>query len=65
MKELVETGAAIVLVSSELPEVLHLSNRLYVMHRARMVAELTGARHQRAGTCCRVSSARTRARCRR
>lgn len=42
MKQLVENGAAIVLVSSELPEVLHLSNRLYVMHRGRMVAELTG-----------------------
>ena len=33
MKSLVEAGAAIVLVSSELPEVLHLSNRVYVMHR--------------------------------
>jgi ribose transport system ATP-binding protein len=43
MKELVATGAAIVLVSSELPEVLHLSHRVYVMHRSRMVAELTGA----------------------
>ena len=43
MKEIVATGAAIVLVSSELPEALHLSHRLYVMHRSRMVAELTGA----------------------
>ncbi len=43
MRELVEAGAAIVLVSSELPEVLHLANRLYVMHRGRMVAELAGA----------------------
>jgi len=43
MKDLVATGAAIVLVSSELPEVLHLSHRVYVMHRSRMVAELTGA----------------------
>jgi ribose transport system ATP-binding protein len=42
MKELVGAGAAIVLVSSELPEVLHLCNRLYVMHQGRMVAELTG-----------------------
>ena len=31
------------LVSSELPEVLNLSHRLYVMHRSRMVAELAGA----------------------
>lgn len=43
MKDLLATGAAIVLVSSELPEVLNLSHRLYVMHRSRMVAELTGA----------------------
>ncbi len=42
MKALVDTGATIVLVSSELPEVLNLSNRLYVMHRAHMVTELTG-----------------------
>jgi ribose transport system ATP-binding protein len=43
MKNLVATGVAIVLVSSDLPEVLNLSHRLYVMHRSRMAAELTGA----------------------
>jgi ribose transport system ATP-binding protein len=43
IRELAEGGAAIVLVSSELPEVMHLSHRLYVMHRARIVAELQGA----------------------
>jgi ribose transport system ATP-binding protein len=43
LKTLVEAGAAVVLVSSELPEVLHLSSRVYVMHLGRMVAELTGA----------------------
>jgi ribose transport system ATP-binding protein len=43
MKSLVAEGAAIVLVSSELPEVMNLSNRLYVMHRSQMVAELSGA----------------------
>ena len=42
MKSLVAEGAAIVLVSSELPEVMNLSNRLYVMHRSRIVAELSG-----------------------
>ena len=42
MQSLVEAGAAIVLVSSELPEVLHLSNRVYVMHLGRVVAELAG-----------------------
>ena len=43
MKSLLATGVAIVLVSSDLPEVLHLSHRLYVMHRSRMAAELHGA----------------------
>ncbi|MCW6509679.1 sugar ABC transporter ATP-binding protein [Lichenifustis flavocetrariae] len=42
MKHLVETGAAVVVVSSELPEVLALSNRLYVMHQGRIAAELSG-----------------------
>lgn len=43
MKTLAEAGAAIILVSSELPEVLHLANRVYVMHRSELVAELTGS----------------------
>jgi ribose transport system ATP-binding protein len=44
MKSLLASGGvAIVLVSSDLPEVLHLSHRLYVMHRSRMAAELLGA----------------------
>jgi ribose transport system ATP-binding protein len=42
MKRLVEAGAAVVVVSSELPEVLALSNRLYVMHHGRIAAELEG-----------------------
>jgi ribose transport system ATP-binding protein len=42
MKRLVEAGAAVIVVSSELPEVLALSNRLYVMHQGRIAAELTG-----------------------
>jgi ribose transport system ATP-binding protein len=40
---LLTTGVAIVLVSSDLPEVLNLSHRLYVMHRSRIAAELVGA----------------------
>ena len=43
MKRLVEAGAAVIVVSSELPEVLALSNRLYVMHHGRIAAELMGA----------------------
>ncbi|MDF2618535.1 MAG: transporter related protein [Xanthobacteraceae bacterium] len=42
MKQLVEAGAAVIVVSSELPEVLALSNRLYVMHHGRIATELTG-----------------------
>ena len=42
MKRLVEAGAAVIIVSSELPEALALSNRLYVMHQGRVVAELQG-----------------------
>jgi ribose transport system ATP-binding protein len=42
IRELAERGAGIVLVSSELSEVMNLSQRLYVMHRAQIVAELQG-----------------------
>jgi ribose transport system ATP-binding protein len=41
--ELCEGGAAVVLISSDLPEVLHLSHRLYVMYRGRIQAEFAGA----------------------
>lgn len=42
MKSLVEAGATVVLVSSELPEVLNLSKRVYVMHQGSIAAELEG-----------------------
>jgi len=41
--ELCENGAAILLISSDLPEVLHMSHRLYVMYRGRIQAEFSGA----------------------
>jgi ribose transport system ATP-binding protein len=41
--ELCETGAAILLISSDLPEILHLTNRAYVMHRGVLRAELVGS----------------------
>ncbi len=43
IKEMAEGGAAVVVISSELPEVIHLSHRAYVMHRGALVAELMGA----------------------
>jgi len=41
--ELCEAGAGVLLISSDLPEVLHLSHRLYVMYRGRIQAEFSGA----------------------
>jgi ABC-type sugar transport system ATPase subunit len=35
-------GAAILLISSDLQELIHLSHRIYVMHGGRITAELTG-----------------------
>ncbi|WP_282606159.1 sugar ABC transporter ATP-binding protein [Pelagibius sp. Alg239-R121] len=40
--ELCEGGAAVLLISSDLPEILHLSNRAYVFYRGRIQAELAG-----------------------
>jgi ribose transport system ATP-binding protein len=42
MNELVARGAAIVMISSELPEVLGMSDRILVMRQGRIVAELDG-----------------------
>ena len=42
LKDLCEAGAGILLISSDLPEILHLTHRTYVMYRGEMRAELTG-----------------------
>ena len=42
IRDLCEAGAAILLISSDLPEILHLTNRAYVMYRGALRAELTG-----------------------
>jgi ABC-type sugar transport system ATPase subunit len=39
---LVEGGAAVVMVSSDLPELLGMADRILVMRRGRLVAELDG-----------------------
>jgi ribose transport system ATP-binding protein len=39
MAKLIGNGAAILLISSELPEILHLSNRVYVMREGNIVSE--------------------------
>jgi ribose transport system ATP-binding protein len=42
LKDLCEAGAGILLISSDLPEILHLTHRTYVMYRGEMRAELIG-----------------------
>ena len=42
MAELCAAGAAVVLVSSDLPEILHLTHRAYVFHHGRIVDHLVG-----------------------
>jgi len=42
IRDLCEAGAAVVLISSDLPEILHLTNRVYVFYRGRIQAELLG-----------------------
>jgi ribose transport system ATP-binding protein len=42
IRTLCESGAAVVVISSDLPEVLHLSHRVYVMCRGEIAGELQG-----------------------
>ncbi len=42
IKQLCEDGAGVVLISSDLPEVLHLSHRVYVMRGGTLAGELRG-----------------------
>ena len=40
MSELVQQGVAIIMISSELPEILGMSDRIYVMHDGRIKGEI-------------------------
>ena len=42
IRDLCEAGAGILLISSDLPEILHLTNRTYVMYRGELRTELSG-----------------------
>jgi ribose transport system ATP-binding protein len=42
IRDLCEGGAGILLISSDLPEILHLTHRTYVMYRGELRAELQG-----------------------
>jgi ABC-type sugar transport system ATPase subunit len=41
MEQLAERGAAILMISSELPEVLRMSSRILVMKKGELVAEMS------------------------
>jgi putative multiple sugar transport system ATP-binding protein len=43
MKELAEQGRSIVMISSEMPELLGMCDRIYVMNEGRIVGELSRA----------------------
>jgi rhamnose transport system ATP-binding protein len=43
MAELAAQGLAVIMVSSEIPEVLGMSDRVIVMREGRIVAEIAGA----------------------
>jgi D-xylose transport system ATP-binding protein len=40
MNKLVDRGIAVIMISSELPEILGMSDRIYVMHEGEITAEL-------------------------
>ncbi len=42
MRDLADQGKAVVMISSELPEIVGMSDRVYVMHRGEIVGELRG-----------------------
>ena len=43
IRDLCHAGAGILLISSDLPEILHLTNRTYTMYRGHVTGELAGA----------------------
>ena len=49
IRDLADAGAAVLLISSEMPEVLGLADRLLVMRAGRLVAELAARRRGRGG----------------
>ncbi|MEQ6360725.1 D-xylose ABC transporter ATP-binding protein, partial [Thermoanaerobacter thermohydrosulfuricus] len=41
MNELVKNGASVIMISSELPEILGMSDRIIVIHEGRVTAEFS------------------------
>ena len=50
MNELVKQGAAVLMISSDLPEILGMSDRIYVMRQGQVVAEVPRDRPHRSGS---------------
>ncbi|MBO7599904.1 MAG: sugar ABC transporter ATP-binding protein, partial [Lachnospiraceae bacterium] len=42
MNDLVSMGKSVIMISSEMPEILGMCDRIYVMNEGKMVAELDG-----------------------
>ena len=43
MNDLVAAGKSVIMISSEMPEILGMCDRIYVMNEGKMVAELKGS----------------------
>ena len=56
MSELASRGMAVLMISSELPEVLGMSDRILVMRDGRIVAEVDGAEATQAGIATAMMS---------
>ena len=59
--ELAAGGAAVLLVSSEIEEVIGLSHRAYLMSRGRIVGEVDAGRRPPSRTCSSACSSRSTA----
>ena len=57
LNELALQGKAVMMISSELPEILRMSHRIIVMCEGRITGELTVLRPRRSGSCSTRRSA--------
>ena len=57
INRLAEEGKSVVLISSELPEVLGMSDRIYIMNEGRIVGEMAGGEATQEAVMARILSA--------
>ena len=55
INKLADEGKGVIVISSEMPELLGICDRIYVMNEGRLVAEMPAARRARKGSCARSS----------